>query len=299
MKLSHTLLMTVAVACLSWAPSVLAQPPSDQGKVDGGQGQQLRPGHGAPVGQQNKGGQQGGPAPQGQAQGGRATSGGPGGRGSSSAVAHAPAPTVSNVQTQQGQRRGGQFQNQGAATALAPTPAVRSAVRRAAPAAPTVQTQQGQRRGGQSQVQAGRTAVQRPAAPPLSGWNQALHGSERDQAGQQWRQGHSGWDSNALWRSNPNWWRGDSGFRLYTGAREGYFFIPELGYILVPQQYQRGYWAAGGYLPSWFWRYVVRDYGRYGLPQPPDGCVWVWVDGDVALIDASDGYILDIEHNLW
>jgi Ni/Co efflux regulator RcnB len=43
----------------------------------------------------------------------------------------------------------------------------------------------------------------------------------------------------------------------------------------------------------------VRDFWRYGLPAPPNGCVWVWVGQDVALIDLDDGYILDIIPNVW
>ncbi|MFI4974531.1 MAG: RcnB family protein [Caulobacterales bacterium] len=157
---------------------------------------------------------------------------------------------------------------------------------------PGVQTQQGRTHGGQTS--------HRPSnIPKLGDWNRTLRGSDRDQAGQQWRQGHQGWDNSALWRRNPDWWRGNSAFRFFFGARLGYFFIPEMGYVSVPSQYQQHYWVQGQYLPSWFWRYVVRDYWNYGLPQPPDGCVWVWVDDDVALIDPSDGYILDIVHNVW
>jgi hypothetical protein len=77
-------------------------------------------------------------------------------------------------------------------------------------------------------------------------------------------------------------------------ARTGFFFIPELGYVSVSVEYRVRRHAAG-----WFWRYKIRDYWTYGLPQPPDGCAWIWVDDDVALIDVSDGYILDIEHNIW
>jgi len=72
-----------------------------------------------------------------------------------------------------------------------------------------------------------------------------------------------------------------------------------MGYISVPHQYRRHHWQAGQYLPNWFWRYAVREYWSYGLPDPPDGCAWVWVNNDVALIDLSDGYILDIVHNVW
>jgi Ni/Co efflux regulator RcnB len=135
--------------------------------------------------------------------------------------------------------------------------------------------------------------------PRLSDWNPTVRGPDRDQAGQQWRQGHANWDARSPWRGNPNWWRGNASFRLFLGPRIGFFFIPELGYVQVPSEYEKHYWRDGELLPSWFWRYEVRDYWRYDLPQPPDGCIWVWVDNDVALIDASDGYILDIVHNAW
>jgi len=143
-------------------------------------------------------------------------------------------------------------------------------------------------------------AVHPPAnTPALSGWDRSVIGPARDQAGQQWRAAHGGWNNNAVWRQNSNWWRGNGAFRLWGGARVGFFFIPELGYVSVPVEYRVHYWRAGDMLPSWFWRYQVRDFWTYGLPQPPDGCAWVWVDNDVALIDLSDGYILDIEHNIW
>ena len=126
-----------------------------------------------------------------------------------------------------------------------------------------------------------------------------MTGPARVQQSQQWRQSHSGWDGRSPWRQNPNWWRGNAAFRLFGGERLGFFFIPGFGYVSAPAEYRVHYWRADDTLPSWFWRYQVRDYWNYGLPQPPEGCVWVWVDNDVALIDASDGYILDIVHNAW
>jgi Ni/Co efflux regulator RcnB len=135
--------------------------------------------------------------------------------------------------------------------------------------------------------------------PRLDGWTRGLSGADRDRAGQQWRQSHHGWDASALWRRDPNWWRHNDAFRIFHGPRIGFFFIPAFGYVSVPPDYERRYWVQGEYLPNWFWRYTVVDYWNYGLPRPPDGCVWVWVDNDVALIDATDGYILDIVHNVW
>ena len=144
--------------------------------------------------------------------------------------------------------------------------------------------------------QPGRTP---PKTPALGGWNQAVRGTARLQAGQQWRQAHRGWDQSAPWRANRNWWRGNAAFRLFAGPRVGFFFIPGAGYISVPTAYAQRSWRPGDYLPNWFWRYQVRDYWSYGLPQPPFGCAWVWVNNDVALIDTTDGYILDIDYNIW
>lgn len=141
--------------------------------------------------------------------------------------------------------------------------------------------------------------VRPPRLPGIGGWNRALRGHDRDLAGQQWRAQHRGWDANSPWRRDRNWWRHSGGFRLYVGPRAGFFFIPAIGYVAAPSQYQNHYWSVGEYLPSWFWRFVVSDYQAYGLPAPPDGCAWVWVNADLALIDLDDGYILDIVHNAW
>lgn len=135
--------------------------------------------------------------------------------------------------------------------------------------------------------------------PGLSGWNRGGPGWDRNRAGQEWRARHGGWDHNAPWRHRRDWWRHHRAWRFYFGERVGFFFIPAFGYVSVPVEYRTHYWRAGEYLPNWFWRFQVREYWDYGLPRPPDGCMWVWVSNDVALVDMSDGYILDIVHNAW
>lgn len=138
-----------------------------------------------------------------------------------------------------------------------------------------------------------------PASPSLGDWRAPARGPERERAGQQWRLEHRGWDSLAAWRRSPDWWRKDTGFRLFVGPRVGFFFVPQVGYVSVPRQYRNHHWREGEYLPRWFRTYTVSHYERYGLPRPPTGCVWVWLNGDVALIDRSDGYILDIARDAW
>ncbi len=281
------LLLSAAVAtCLAWPAVSLADPPQDKSGPGHGRDQSHQQDKGG--GGQDKGGK---PAV---AAGAHAVQGGP------AAPAGGHAATAKRVETQRGAPPG-QGRGPGAASMAdrLDRGSVGAAERRPAITAPRVETRQTQLRPNPFQGQA-RQAVPRPAPPsPLSGWARPPRGPERDQAGQQWRQGHRGWDSGALWRQNPNWWRGQSSFRLYLGPRIGFFFIPDRGYVSVPREYQGHDWRAGDYLPRWFWTYRVRDYGRYGLPRPPDGCIWVWLDGDVALIDPSDGYILDIVNNLW
>jgi Ni/Co efflux regulator RcnB len=331
MKL-NLLLSAAAVVCLTWPAAALADPPANQGggADQGGQGPDKAKDQG-PTGQNGQRGQKGqdasrgghagqgaaavagaardtaattptpvAPTPQrGQAfrqQNGRGQSGGGDGQGAAAgsastrggAAVYAPTPDVSRAQRGRAFQQQQQEQHGNGSAAQGPSAGSGSQNFRAQP---------GQPRSGQRQVG---HAMQPPAnQPALAHWDRSVTGQARDQAGQQWRQTNSGWNTRAPWRSNTNWWRGNSAFRQYGGVRVGFFFIPAFGYVSAPAQYRERHWRSGEQLPNWFWRYGVRDYWDYGLPQPPDGCGWVWVNDDVALIDLSDGYILDIEHNVW
>ncbi|WP_296819163.1 RcnB family protein [Brevundimonas sp.] len=67
----------------------------------------------------------------------------------------------------------------------------------------------------------------------------------------------------------------------------------------MPRQYWNRQWRVGEYLPTYFWRYVVQDYSWYGLPYPPYGCQWVYVNNDILLVDMRDGYIIDVVYRVW
>lgn len=114
-----------------------------------------------------------------------------------------------------------------------------------------------------------------------------------------WRDYHRDWDRDARWRRDHDWWRGRPEFRLYVGARAGFWFAPGYGYYRVPETYRDRHWEAGEYLPAFMWEYQVADWSDYDLPPPPYGCAWVWIDGGVALIDLSDGYVLEVQYGLW
>ena len=304
MRFNRFLLTSCAAICLALPAISLADPP--QGKNQQGGQQDHKPGKGGQAAGRATPGPQGGQAVQG-AQGGRkAQQGGqaarhvaPGFQGAQGGGGAAPA----GAQRLQGGGQGGQQALRAQGHKAVPGPAVSGPGVVQGPVGP--KAPQAVHRGPVAPgVQAGRApAIRQPPAPPaspaLTGWNSNVRGPQRAQLGQQWRGQHQNLDQNAPWRGNHDWWRSYPSFRLFTGARVGFFFFPDYGYISAPQQYRDHHWQAGDYLPSWFWRYSVKHYASYGLPRPPVGCGWIWLNGDVALVDRSDGYILDIVYNVW
>lgn len=115
----------------------------------------------------------------------------------------------------------------------------------------------------------------------------------------EWRGANPDWNHAAPWRGGHDWWRGRSEFNGYEGARNGFWFAPGFGYFAVSAVYWGMHWNVGQALPNEFWRYRVSDWQAYNLPPPPYGCAWVWLNGGVALIDMTDGYILDVEYGIY
>ncbi|KRA19415.1 hypothetical protein ASD59_12735 [Brevundimonas sp. Root608] len=81
--------------------------------------------------------------------------------------------------------------------------------------------------------------------------------------------------------------------------RIGFYFAPGYGYYQVPRNYWGQRYYEGQYLPSIFWRYQLNDWRTYGLGYPPEGTRWVLVDNHIYLIDAYDGYIIDVVYDAW
>ena len=69
--------------------------------------------------------------------------------------------------------------------------------------------------------------------------------------------------------------------------------------------YPRGFgfrtWGFGDYLPGPYFTsdYVIGDYWDYGLQAPPPGFEWMQVGNDALLVRPSDGYVLDVAHDLF
>ena len=179
--------------------------------------------------------------------------------------------------------------------------------RQAAPQAAPQRQAQPQRDARPGRQAAPQAAPQRDAGPRAQGGfqngraapDQSPRAASHGQQATQWHSTNPNWNRGTVWQRNPNWWRGNSGFRNYSGVRLNFFFAPGYGYYGVSREYQGRSWHPGEYLPEFFLRYVVNDYRAYGLPAPPYGFSWIWVNTSVLLVDRSDGYILDEVDNVW
>ena len=97
-------------------------------------------------------------------------------------------------------------------------------------------------------------------------------------------------------RSYSNWDR---------GRHNGYYYNNRWFYGPPPQAYygnpyyRPGYasWRRGASLPPYYRGYVVSDYHRYHLRQPPRGYAWYRVGNDYLLAAIASGIIFDIITN--
>jgi len=88
-------------------------------------------------------------------------------------------------------------------------------------------------------------------------------------------------------------------FRSYSGIRIGFYFAPNYGYYRVPQSYYQVRYQRGSYLPSFFLRYRINNPYDYGLPYPPYGMAYVWIDNCIALVDLYNYEIVDIYYDIY
>jgi Ni/Co efflux regulator RcnB len=119
---------------------------------------------------------------------------------------------------------------------------------------------------------------------------QDWHRDERGWNRREWHEGGRYHDADR-WREHRDWeahhdWRGGR-FRDDDYFRHGYRFghLWHRGERLSPAYYAPGY--------------VVRDYYTYQLPEPPYGCRWVRVDGNVVLAAIATGVVLDVVYNVF
>jgi len=76
-------------------------------------------------------------------------------------------------------------------------------------------------------------------------------------------------------------------------------------YHIRPYVRPRGWflydWTLGEILPPLFWtrNYWIVDYWLYGLPIPPNGCIWVRYDHDALLIDRYTGEVIEVIYDIF
>jgi len=110
-------------------------------------------------------------------------------------------------------------------------------------------------------------------------------------------------------RGRGDYGRGDHGRgdRWDNGRHNGYYYNNRWSYGPPPAAYygrpgfRPGYtsWRRGAYLPSYYrgGGYVVNDYYRYSLRQPPRGYYWYRTGNDYVLAAIATGLIFDVIAN--
>jgi hypothetical protein len=187
---------------------------------------------------------------------------------------HAQTPPVTQPQTSQGQPTQGQtgpwrqHRAQQGQPPLSQTPPVIQNQ-------PPVQQSQGRRQGSDQPRRRDNPAIQvyrgpdnyRPGSPPPTAQWRNQQARNRDIYRQTWR------------------------------AERRYHLRP----YLRPQGWYLRDWILGDVLPSIFWshNYWIVDYWRYGLPIPPDGCVWVRYDHDALLVDRYSGEVVQVIYDIF
>lgn len=129
-------------------------------------------------------------------------------------------------------------------------------------------------------------------------------GRGRDRHEQRWdrHDDRRDWD-----RRGDRWDRHDNGRHAGwdRGRHNGYYYNNRWYYGPPPQAYygnpyyRPGYaaWRRGAHLPPYYRGYVVSDYHRYHLRQPPRGYAWYRVGDDYLLAAIATGIIFDIINN--
>ena len=112
-----------------------------------------------------------------------------------------------------------------------------------------------------------------------------------DRRDNRWNGRNDGWS-----RSGPSWDRGRHNGYYYNNR--WYYGPPPQAYYGNPY-YRPGYaaWRRGAHLPPYYRGYVVNDYHRYHLRQPPRGYAWYRVGDDYLLAAIASGIIFDIIAN--
>jgi len=121
--------------------------------------------------------------------------------------------------------------------------------------------------------------------------------SDRDRDRYRWRDNHG-----RYWYNERSWYdhyRADH-FRY----RDGRYFSRQrfsIGFYYAPWGYSPRFWLRDWWLPISYYddRYVIYDFWRFELYEPPYGCRWIRVGNDALLVDRFTGDVVDVVYDLY
>jgi hypothetical protein len=120
---------------------------------------------------------------------------------------------------------------------------------------------------------------------------------DRDRDRYRWRDNHG-----RYWTYDRGWYdryRADH-YRYHNGryySRERF----SIGLYYAPWGYSPRFWLQDWWLPVSYYddRYLIYDFWRFDLYEPPYGCRWIRVGGDALLVDRFSGDIVDVVYDLF
>jgi hypothetical protein len=120
---------------------------------------------------------------------------------------------------------------------------------------------------------------------------------DRDRDRYRWRDNHG-----RYWYNERSWYdhyRADH-FRYHNGR---YFSRQRfsIGLYYAPWGYSSRFWLQDWWLPVSYYddRYVIYDFWRFDLYEPPFGCRWIRVGSDALLVDRYTGDVVDVVYDLY
>ena len=120
---------------------------------------------------------------------------------------------------------------------------------------------------------------------------------DRDRDRYRWRDDHG-----RYWYNERGWY--DNYRADHFRYRDGRYFSRQrfsIGFYYAPWGYSPRFWLQDWWLPVSYYddRYVIYDFWRFDLYEPPYGCRWIRVGSDALLVDRYTGDVVDVVYDLY
>jgi Ni/Co efflux regulator RcnB len=120
---------------------------------------------------------------------------------------------------------------------------------------------------------------------------------DRDRDRYRWRDDHG-----RYWYNERGWY--DNYRADHFRYRDGRYFSRQrfsIGFYYAPWGYSPRFWLQNWWLPVSYYddQYVIDDFWRFDLYEPPYGCRWIRVGNDALLVDRYTGDVVDVIYDLY